>query len=890
MTVSGVARWPLFGWAVTGIMSMLAVLVFCGVARAGEPANSLYRFAPPPQWTNRVSAEYEAPLPADGVSDGTWDLLLDRQINVSPDGDDYYQHSSVKLVNSSGVDQRSQIDIHIDPTYQTLSLNSIRVLRQGRVIDQRAVARITALPEETELSDRIYNGAYNINILLFDVRVGDVIDYEYTIHSRQRLFPGQFSDRMVTAWAVPVRWERLRLLAPASLALSYKVDDHSVPTSSIHASVRELKWEWRDLAAIQADDHRPSWYSPWPYLEVTTSKDWAEVARRVAPLFQVSHPRSPAVLAVVKAIREGGGTPAEQALRALQFVQEQIRYVSISIGVGAFRPAQPDQVLQRRFGDCKDKSLLLVTILRQLGIDAQPALVNTRRGRVLDSRLPMPYSFDHAIVRMRLDNNTYWLDGTREKQLSPVTANAIGDFGKALVLDTATTGLAEIPRPSPGARSKRSEVLIDLRAGVSKPARLQIDTFYQGTWADSVRHNLADQSSAERQSSYLKYIASYYPKARVSAPVTIHDDQVNNIVEVREYYDIDHPFKTNDRGRLELLLQADEIYHYLDPDVLKGGARKAPFATDYPARVQQTLRALLPWALDIKDETVKIENPAFRYQDVVRYSKEGGVPQLTVTYRYEALQDSVDAAAVAKYAEDRGRAYDDSGYYIRPGTGPRTVTEIVATAQPWWPLAATPLWVVLASFAVAMFIAARVIFRWNPLARKSEASWPVGIRGWLAIPATMVFLAPWAFSLSLRDLAGDLEVNHWPHFNDAIPEPWKSWAPAVMLVFAAWGVCLLVAETFLIYLFFRRRSSAPYVFIVSHWVEALYSAALLLFRIATHVLIQPNTAVLVGTLTGIALLPTIYTAYFLLSKRVKATFTVRLRDRQTDVAAAPALT
>lgn len=57
---------------------------------------------------NRVVAEYDAPLPADGVSDGTWDLLLDRQINVTAEGDDYYQHSALKVINANGVDPRGR--------------------------------------------------------------------------------------------------------------------------------------------------------------------------------------------------------------------------------------------------------------------------------------------------------------------------------------------------------------------------------------------------------------------------------------------------------------------------------------------------------------------------------------------------------------------------------------------------------------------------------------------------------------------------------------------------------------------------------------------------------------------------------------------------------------
>jgi transglutaminase-like putative cysteine protease len=863
-------------------MSILAALAFFNVASAAANSDkALYRYAPVPHWVDRVDAEYEAPLPTDGVSDGTWDLLLDRQINVTADGYDYYQHSAVKVTNANGVDQRSQIDISVDPTYQTLSLGSIRIARQGHLIDQPPVARITALPEETELRNRIYNGTYNINILLYDVRVGDVIDYEYTIHSRERFFPGTFSERLSTGWSVPMRWERLRLLTPAKLAPSYHLDDHSVPTSSVHGGVQEFKWEWHDLAAIQADDNRPRWYSPWPSFEVTTSKGWADVAQQVTPLFQSPNPRSSALQAVVNNIRNSGGTPAEQALRALQFVQEQIRYVSISIGAGAFRPTPPEQVLERRFGDCKDKSLLLVTILRELGIDAHPALVNTRRGHVLDSILPTPYAFNHAIVRMRLGNDTYWLDGTREKQFSPVTKNAVGDFERALVLDGATTGLAIIPHPSPDISGKRSEVLIDLRAGLHKPAKLQIATYYEGTWADSERQELADESSAERQSSYLKYIVDYYPRARVAAPIAVHDDTATNVVEVREYYDIDRPFTKDKEGDLKLFLQADEIYGYLDP--LKSSERKAPFAIKYPVRIQQTITALLPWAMRIVDKTVKIENPAFRYQSTVNYSKQGSVPQLLVSYRYESLSDSVAVAALAKYTDDRRRAYDDTGYTIWPGAGPRIVTYVKST--PLRPLAAVPCWVALVSFLFSIWVVRGFIVRWDPPPAQSWPDWPVGIRGLLLVPMVSMFLTLYESCKGLYDMAHYLEADRWQRLHETVPEPWKAWAPALLLVLTACGACLLAMEACLFDLFFRRRTSAPYVFIVVQWLRLFYFTTWLWFPSVVQLSDPVSWADLFGVLVAGAVMPGIYTAYLLRSKRVKATFVGRLAHRQSVLAA-----
>jgi len=528
-------------------------------------------------------------------------------------------------------------------------------------------------------------------------------------------------------------------------------------------------------------------------------------------------------------------------------------------------------------------ALLLATILRDLGIEADPVLVNTRRGRLLDSSLPTPYAFDHAIVRMRLANETYWLDGTHPKQFSPVTANAVGDFSKALVLDSAAGGLVSMPRPGTATNSKQSEVLVDLRAGVNKPAKLQISTFYEGRLADSQRQDLADQSSTERLSSYLKYIVGYYPNAKVAAPITFHDDQARNRVEVREYYTIDPPFDKNDHGHPELFLQADEIYRYINE--LKGSTRKAPLAIQYPVRVQQSIHVLLPWKLKIKTDSIKIDNPAFRYQDDVTYSEEGGVPQMTVDYRYESLSDFVDVASLPKYADDRRRAYDDTGYYIRPGTEPHTVTFVQAGAV--GPLAPGPRWVALVSWFIACTLGLRFFFRWDPPAAKTEPDYPVGIRGWLLFMAVITFLAPLMTIYSLRGATRYIEVNRWQHLHDVAPEPLQLWAPAVLLVLTAVGVFLLVAEILLIPLFIRKRTSAPRAFIAILWSGVLYSAAMLLFAIAAHLDAPVTAASLTTQLGGGVIEAAIYTAYFLLSKRVKATFVVRRAHRQEKPAVAP---
>lgn len=103
------------------------------------------------------------------------------------------------------------------------------------------------------------------------------------------------------------------------------------------------------------------------------------------------------------------------ALAATRFVQDQIRYVALETGLSRRRATNPEVVLARRFGDCKDKSVLLATLLRLGGIDAEPALVSTGWRDHLGQALPSAGAFDHVIVHVPpgpVAGDDLWIDAT----------------------------------------------------------------------------------------------------------------------------------------------------------------------------------------------------------------------------------------------------------------------------------------------------------------------------------------------------------------------------------------------------------------------------------------------------------------------------------------------
>jgi transglutaminase-like putative cysteine protease len=828
-----------------------------------QAAGTHYRMAPPAQWITLAQPETELADAPGKPAGGSWILLFDRQVNVTADGDDFYQHVAAKVLDDAGVEERSQVDLRLDPAFQSVDLHFIRVIRGGKVTDAMPRARVTELPEETRLRERIYNGRYHVNILLSDVRAGDVVEYAYTLHSREILFPGRFAAAFTIGWADPIRRERVRVRWPKQRDLHLRFSDGSKPAAPrTVGDSQEWVLQRQDLAAISLDDDTPGWYSQLPRLEVTEYQDWSAVARVVDPMFAQPAAAGARVTAVAREIRTAGGSPEQLALRALQYVQEQITYVSIAIGRGGYEPASPETVLERRYGDCKDKSVLLVALLRQLGIESRAALVNSYRGRALSQSLPSPFEFDHAIVRAQIGAQTYWLDGTASKQYAELSSAAPADFERALVLNADSRELDAIPRPSADSRQKSVFMTFDLREGLQKPASLRVVTQYADGQADGARSYLKRVNPQQREKDYLNYVVRYYPTAKPAAPIEIRDDKERDILEIEEHYHLETGF-TETKEQLKLMLHADELYRYFDtPD---SSVRQSPLALSYPVDIRQTLSVYLPEEWPVTPEKTRIDNPAFLYESDISYAGR----TLEVTYHYRALRSEVEPAALQRYFADRKRVYDDLGYSLTRRLHPEPVE------RPG--VAPVPLFALLLSTGLSIWGALRLARRWDPEPAQVSDRAPRGIGGWLILPAFGALIGPVFAVWMVITWLPFINAGVWEDLPDRLADGYRGSAHAILMTTVLLTGPLLVAYFLQAYLFFTKRTAAPRAFIITSWFAMVYGTGVGAWAIFAGLDQETKPAFVVGELTWDFIVTAIWTVYMLRSERVKATFQTRAK-------------
>ncbi len=519
---------------VHGLLALLVLLV-ARPLHAATTAGS-FRREPVPAWVTRAELE-PAPAPYDdGVRGGMVNALVDDQVRVGATVA-HYVHRIRRVLSISGLETAGEVEISVDPSYETLVLHKMQIVRGRDRIDVIPTTTVRTLQNDSG-EERTYDDGVTEVFLLPDVRVGDILDYEYSIRGQNSVFGGRFVRSIPLVESLRTERLRVRLLAPTSRPIRTAVVGLELaPKERLLGADRELLWEWRNVAALKTDAGPSDDLDSFAWIRMSEFPQWSDVAAWGLSLFDRQTGTSPLLDARVQQIQVAHADAAERATAALDFVQKEIRYLGVEAGEHSHLPHTPPEVLAQRFGDCKDKSLLLVTILRALGVEAAVALVNPALGAEVKTVIPGPLAFHHAIVRVRIGGRTYFVDPTLSHQGGSLEARSAVEYGAALVLAPGTTDLEDIKVTAP--REPTTEAISVYTAGPGpEGASLEVVTTYRGADADRRREELEEAPRAELQKRYLEFYEATEPSARAVGELGVTDDVAVNVIVIRERYAI----------------------------------------------------------------------------------------------------------------------------------------------------------------------------------------------------------------------------------------------------------------------------------------------------------------------------------------------------------------
>ena len=568
--------------------------------------------------------------------------LVDKQIS-GIDGKQVYSRFIYSLTDPSGIESNANIHIRFNPVYEVLNIHGIKVLRGGQEVNQLKPSDIEVINAEDRQNSNIYSGEVEAVVLLKDVRVGDVIDYSYTLVGSNPVFANTFSAGATIGWGLPVDKINVAVKMPSARPLQYKVflSDAKVKVQTQGATTL-YQLTLHNTPDVYEEDNLPSWYSPYPHIQFSEYQSWQEVANWATELFEVDKKPS---AELAKFIAELKAKPLKEGINAaINFSQNQIRYLGLELGENSHRPHSPAETFSHRQGDCKDKSLLLSVLLNNLGVNASPALVSSIHRQHVADYLPSHGVFDHAIVEIELDGISYWIDPTVTHQSAQLSSKFQADFGLALVVKSQTT---ELTSAKP-ALNNHSSIMLDekiIAADYSSAVEWLITTTMTGREADNLRYRLKSEGQTKIAKAYLNYYAKRYPKIESLDVLKINDNVHTNEITLLEHYLVGDFWLLNDKQHAEFELHADFPSQYVQlPKSIK---REQPLAVYPNISVTHKITLQLPEHVDFNLEA---DNKQFADQHIsfdsqIRYDKR----LLIFRNSYQAKQDFVQADAVAEH-------------------------------------------------------------------------------------------------------------------------------------------------------------------------------------------------------------------------------------------------
>jgi PAS domain-containing protein len=148
-----------------------------------------------------------------------------------------------------------------------------------------------------------------------------------------------------------------------------------------------------DLGKLDPEGRAPKLYYGWG-----AARSWRDVGLWYEDILAPVGRGEATVRAQARSLVSGVEDPRQRLETLLAFLRQDVRYVAVEVGIGGFRPTPAAETLERRWGDCKDKSLLLIDLLHEVGVEAYPVLIRSSLGSDIDAAFPSPGQFNHLIV------------------------------------------------------------------------------------------------------------------------------------------------------------------------------------------------------------------------------------------------------------------------------------------------------------------------------------------------------------------------------------------------------------------------------------------------------------------------------------------------------------
>jgi tetratricopeptide (TPR) repeat protein/transglutaminase-like putative cysteine protease len=415
-----------------------------------------------PTVVNPAQAEPQpSPTPPDYSQEAVVIEHYHQAIRFENDGTGRDQlDAQIKIVSESGVQGMGQLKVGYSALSDKLEIVYVRVRKpDGTVI----TAQESAIQDLTLPDAPVYTDYHEKHISVPSLRPGDVLEYEFVRTITNPLTPGQFWTSVNFSEKGIILDQQLEIDVPKARQIKLKSKPGYEPKITDEGDRRIYRWTYTHLKDEEEgqpgkrkkkNPHRSE--EEIPTVQLTTFQSWEELGAWYGSLERDRRQPNDAIKGEAEELVQGKTDDMAKVKALYEYVSRNIRYVSLSFGLGRYQPHAASEVLSNSYGDCKDKNTLLAALLAAEGFQATSVLIGSQHE--LDPEIPSPSQFDHVITRVSVDGKDIWLDSTNGVAPFRMLSAPLRDKQALAIPPDGKAGLVRTPADLPFEAFDRTQV------------------------------------------------------------------------------------------------------------------------------------------------------------------------------------------------------------------------------------------------------------------------------------------------------------------------------------------------------------------------------------------------------------------------------------------------
>lgn len=447
-------------------------------------------------------------------------VLLDAlDASIEPDGTGRRTFRAVvQVLQQSAVAPVAERRFTWQPSRQDLTVDWVRVLRPDGTVISSAPTTDQSGDMTPSMQNPIYVDSRTRRMSLAGVAVNTIVDVQYTVTDRAPWRAGDFLISWTFSPPIALRTSYLRLSVPADFTPEIDEKNLTFRRSERAQNGRRI-YEWRADApqVVRAEPFAADSDGVRMSVVVSPAHSWDSVAAWYNGLARSRYSLDAISSARADSVVRGARSRID-TLRALhRWIAQDIRYVSVSLGLGGYQPRTPAEVLSTGYGDCKDKTTLFVAAARRWGIDARPVLLHLNGTHALK---PVSIArFNHAIAAVADAKGSYTYTDLTASTIpyGEIPLSYRGSFG-VVVLPNGTSESVQFPLRS----ADSSGQVLRLRGELASNGRMRmyVDDLPLGDNAWAMRAAFATPLDSGRRAAGMRSLSTtYLPEARADSLV-----------------------------------------------------------------------------------------------------------------------------------------------------------------------------------------------------------------------------------------------------------------------------------------------------------------------------------------------------------------------------------